>query len=199
MALPAREGAEMITSIRPAGEREKVTASEAMDIPRAPRLLEATDEFSSPACLMHEASDAYMGYADKAELVAFLNLMLEAERAGERVTLEIAPTADTEAIRELLRVIQEDEARWVRMLLLHIKAIGAEPSSGVCAVYGKALAIADLRALVAFLSRGQEWVVKRLREMLPRVRDDSLHADLSAMLRSHEVNIDRANALRSPR
>jgi hypothetical protein len=36
-------------------------------------------------------------------------------------------------------------------------------------------------------------VVRKLREMLPRVRDDRLHVDLSAMLRSHEVNIDLVN------
>jgi hypothetical protein len=33
------------------------------------------------------------------------------------------------------------------------------------------------------------WVVRKLRELLPRVRDNSLHADLSEMLRSHEANI----------
>jgi hypothetical protein len=32
-------------------------------------------------------------------------------------------------------------------------------------------------------------VVRKLREMLPRVRNDRLHADLSEMLRSHEANI----------
>jgi hypothetical protein len=92
-------------------------------------------EFSSPACSMHEVSDQYMGYADPNEVTAFLNELLEAERAG--------------------------------------------PS--------------DLRERIAFLNRGQGWVVRKLREMLPRVRDDRLHVDLSAMLRSHEVNIDLAN------
>jgi Domain of unknown function (DUF6306) len=36
---------------------------------------------------------------------------------------------------------------------------------------------------------GQGWVVRKLRELLPRVHDNSLHADLSDMLRSHEANI----------
>ena len=39
-------------------------------------------EPSSPACLAHEADDAYMGYATKDELASFLNELLEAERAG---------------------------------------------------------------------------------------------------------------------
>jgi hypothetical protein len=31
--------------------------------------------------------------------------------------------------------------------------------------------------------------------MLPKVRDDALHRDLSEMLTSHEVNIARANEI----
>jgi len=75
------------------------------------------------------------------------------------------------------------------MLLRHLKVFGSEPSSKVGAFYGKAMAIADLHERVAFLNRGQGWVVRKLREMLPRVRDDRLHADLTDMLRSHEANI----------
>jgi nitronate monooxygenase len=59
----------------------------------------------------------------------------------------------------------------------------------VGAFYDKAMAISDLGERIAFLNRGQGWVVRKLREMLPRVRDDSLHADLTEMLRSHEANI----------
>ena len=58
--------------------------------------------------------------------------------------------------------------------------------------YGKCLAIADLHERIAFINRGQEWVVRRLREMLPKVRDDAMHADLEAMLSTHEANIERA-------
>jgi hypothetical protein len=70
-------------------------------------------ELSSPACSMHEADPAYMGYAGKHELVALLDELLEAERG----------------------------------------------------------------------------VVRRLREMLPRVRDDALHGRLGQMKHAHESNI----------
>jgi Domain of unknown function (DUF6306) len=83
----------------------------------------AVPEFSSPACSMHEAGDVYMGYAGQDEVTTFLNELLEAERAGARITLEL----------------------------------------------------------------------RKLREMLPRVRNHRLHADLSAMLRSHEANIALAD------
>lgn len=48
---------------------------------------------SSPACLAHEADDAYMGFATKAEVAAFL--------AG-------IDTADAESIRKMLPRIRDD-------------------------------------------------------------------------------------------
>jgi hypothetical protein len=61
--------------------------------------------------------------------------------------------------------------------------------------YEKAMAIADVRARLAFVNRGQGWVVRKLREMLPRVRDDSLHGVLREMLAAHETNIASAKAV----
>ena len=68
----------------------------------------------------------------------------------------------------------------------------------VGALYDKAMAIADLSERVAFLNRGQGWVVRKLREILPRVRDDRLHADFAEMLQSHEANIAPANGVVHP-
>jgi hypothetical protein len=152
-------------------------------------------EVSSPVCSMHEADDAYMGYASKNELIAFLNELLEAERAGARATLESAPIAGSYRIAELLRTIQRDETRWCAMLAGHIKALGEVPSRRVGVFYGKAMAIGGLGDRITFLNRGQRWVVRKLREMLPRVRNDQLHADLYEMLRSHEGNITLVNDL----
>jgi hypothetical protein len=143
----------------------------------------------SPACSMHEADDADMRCAAKDELTALLNELLEAERAGARVTLESARAAGSGPIAELMRDIQRDEARWCAMLADHIRALGEAPTPKVGAFFGKAMAIADLGERVIFLNRGQAWVVRKLREMLPRIRGDRLHADLTEMLRSHEANI----------
>jgi hypothetical protein len=138
---------------------------------------------------MHEADDAYMGYAGKEELTAILTELLEAERAGVRVTYESARTAGDGSLAEPMRAIEKDEARWCVMLAGHLKTLGQPSSSKVGAFYDKAMAISDLGERIAFLNRGQGWVVRKLRELLPRVRDNSLHADLSEMLRSHEANI----------
>lgn len=158
-----------------------------------PDLDKAAEEAGSPACSMHEAEDAYMGYATRDELSQFLNELLEAERAGARVTLETARDAGAGALAELMLAIQRDEARWCAMLTRHLKALGTAPSPRTGAFHDKAMAIADLPERLSFLNRGQGWVVRKLREMLPRVRDDKLHHDFSDMLQSHEANIALAN------
>ena len=149
---------------------------------------------SSPACLSHEADDAYMGFATRDEIAAFLNELLEAERAGTGVALKSAQAASTTPYFGLLQDIQHDEARWCAMLLKQLKILGAPASTQIGAFEGKAMAIDKLEERLAFLNRGQGWVVRKLKEMLPKVRDDALHRDLSDMLRSHEINIERAAA-----
>ena len=152
-----------------------------------------TAESSSPACSMNDADDVYMGYMAQDELIAFLNELLEAERAGARVTLESARAAGSGPIARLMSDIQRDEARWCAMLAHHLRAVGVTPSARVGAFYEKAIAIADLSERIAFLNRGQGWVVRKLHEALPRIRDGHVHADLAEMLRSHECNIRLAN------
>ena len=142
---------------------------------------------------MHEADDAYMGYATRDELGAFLNELLEAERAGTGVALRSAETAAGTPFVGLLSDIHKDEARWCAMLLRQLKAIGVPASTKIGAFQEKALAIDPLPERIAFLNRGQGWVVKKLREMMPKVRDDALHRDLAEMLESHVANIVRAN------
>jgi hypothetical protein len=154
---------------------------------------DAAAEPSSPACSMHEADDAYMGYAGKQELIGILNELLEAERAGARVTLESARAAGSGSIAEGVWTIHRDEARWCAMLIRHIKTRGETPSGKTGAFYDKAMAIPDPVERLTFLNRGQGWVARKLREVLPRIREEALHGDLTEMLRSHETNIALAN------
>ena len=149
-------------------------------------------EPSSPACFAHEADDTYMGYATKDELAAFLNELLEAERAGTGVALRSAQAAAGTKFADLLHDVHRDEARWCAMLLKQLKALGAPASTRIGAFEGKAMAIEKLEDRLTFLNRGQGWVVRKLKEMLPKVRDEALHRDLLDMLRSHEINIERA-------
>ena len=148
-------------------------------------------EPSSPACAMHEADDAYMGYAAKAELLAFLNATLEAERAGGRVARRSVRAADG-AMAGLLRTIETDEARWCAMLTHHITALGATPSLAVCAFHDEAMAIEDLDARAGLLMREYGRIVRELNEILPRVRADRLHAGLREMRAAHGAIVARA-------
>ncbi|MDE2295438.1 MAG: ferritin-like domain-containing protein [Gammaproteobacteria bacterium] len=134
-----------------------------------------------------------MNAIDDAELVARLNELLEAERAGARVALESIRDAQSETLADLMRAVQADEARWCAMLHRAITALGAIPSSSTGAFYGKAMAIGDWHERLAFLNRGQGWVVRKLRDLLPKVRQDGLRRELSGMLQAHEANIARVN------
>jgi nitronate monooxygenase len=138
---------------------------------------------------MHEADYAHRDYAQRDELLGFLNELLEAERAGARVTLDSAHATTSEATRNILRAIHRDEGRWCAMLARHIAALDGTPSVKVGGFYAKAMAIDLLDERLVFLNRGQAWVVGKLRQMLPRVQNQRLHADFSEMLQSHEANL----------
>ncbi len=151
---------------------------------------------ASPACSAHEAGDAYMGFASRDELVALLNTLLEAERAGARIcqrTAHEARDAGNESLAALMAAVRDDEAHWCAVLTKAIRALEGEPSTKTGAFYDKAAAIADLRERVEFINRGQGWVVRELRKTLPRIRDDALHARMRAMLEGHEANIAKAS------
>jgi hypothetical protein len=153
-----------------------------------------SDDRTSPVCYGAEADDVYMGYAPRDEIVAALNELLEAERAGARVALASVGDAVSADHAAMMRLVRADEARWCAMLSRQIRRLGGTPSRKCGAFRGKAMAIADPIERLAFLNRGQAWVVRKLVELMRRVRDDALHADLRDMLESHRVNIDGAAA-----
>lgn len=154
-----------------------------------------TGEPSSPVCYAADADDRYMGYAGVEEIIASLNELLEAERAGARVALASSKTPPDASYAKLMRAVRADEARWCAMLSRQIKRLGGTPSRKTGAFRGKAMAIADPMDRLVFLNRGQSWVMKKLEALTPRVRDENLHADLREMLESHRDNIDRANVV----
>ena len=195
MALYAGEAVGHINSIVSAAERVEAIVSEA-------RLLLETEQAepdgeekcASPVCYARHADEAYSGYATRNELLDLLNELLEAERAGARITARTACETADPRMKMLMGDIQHDEARWCAMLLQWIGHLKGEPSLRAGAFYEKCLAIPDLGERVAFINRGQGWVVRKLQEALPKVRDDAMHADFTAMLKCHEENIVRVNA-----
>jgi hypothetical protein len=152
-----------------------------------------SDEPTSPVCYAAQADDRYMGYATRDELLAALTELLEAERAGAKVALASTGAAGPD-YANLMRSLRKDEARWCAMLSRQIGRFGGTPSRRTGAFRGKAMAVADPGERLAFLNRGQGWVVRKLEALLPRIRDDALHAELRAMLAGHKANIDVAAA-----
>ena len=88
------------------------------------------------------------------ELVAALNELLEAERAGARVTLETANQVKGHNLAPLVIDIQRDEVRWCKMLMEVIRSLGALPSTATGSFYQKAIAIEDLKERLLFVNRG---------------------------------------------
>ena len=134
-----------------------------------------------------------MTQAGRDELVTELNVLLEAERAGARVGASLLAEAKGGGFEGLARVIHDDEVHWSRALFEALRELGAEPSDKVGDFYERAMAIEGFEARLAFTNRGQGWVVRKLRELIPRVDEPHLHDTLKAMLDAHVVNIDAAN------
>jgi hypothetical protein len=128
------------------------------------------------------------------ELLAALNELLEAERAGARVAMETGREIAAPDLAALVRDIHQDEVRWCGMLMRTIQSMGATPSSATGAFWGKAMAIADVDERLVFLNRGQAWVVRKLQALQPRIADPAVRAELDTMLEAHRHNIGRVEA-----
>lgn len=130
----------------------------------------------------------------RAELLAALNELLEAERAGARVAMETGREIHSQELAALVADIHKDEVHWCGMLMRTIKSLGATPSSATGAFHGKAMAIADVEDRLKFLNRGQAWVVRKLEALIPRLDVPQARADLEVMLQAHRQNIERVES-----
>lgn len=147
------------------------------------------NEPSSPTCFAGQAQPEYLGYAGREELIAFLNELLEAERAGTKVAMRLFEEAADPALETLITAIYRDEARWCAMLVAVLQRLGADPSLRTGAFYEKVMAVGDLPGRLALLNRGQGWVARKLRDMIPKIENARLRAGLAEMLAAHERNI----------
>lgn len=130
----------------------------------------------------------------RAESLAALNELLEAERAGARVAMETGREIHSQELAALVADIHKDEVHWCGMLMRTIKSLGATPSSATGAFHGKAMAIPDVEDRLKFLNRGQAWVVRKLEALIPRLDVPQARADLEAMLQAHRQNIERVES-----
>lgn len=137
-----------------------------------------------------ESGKGIVRAGDPQDILDALNELLEAERAGARVTLLTAAHAPEDA-KEFIYAIHHDEARWCSMLVRAIHRLRGAASQKTGAFCANAMAIEDLRSRLEFLNLGQQWVIRKLRALLPAISDEALRAGLVAMLASHEANVER--------
>lgn len=156
------------------------------------------DDTRAPASSPCYAEDMRREPYGQAELLSLLNELLESERAGARGLNELSKRSNPPEMASLLLSLARDEGRFCVMLRRHIECLGGTPSDATGVFYEKLMARDGLAAQMSLLDRGQSAVVRMLAEMLPRLRDDALHADLQDMHDVHVDNISTANRRAAP-
>ncbi len=140
-------------------------------------------------------SDAAPAFA-RAEWCAFLNRMLEAERAGARALLEFLGEYDRDGEPwKMLRKVQGDEAHNCVVLGELLKRAGEPYSHATGEFLDKALAVRGRRARLEFLCRGLGWSIREIEAALPHVTDAQARVALGTILESHRRSIRSCEAL----
>lgn len=124
-----------------------------------------------------------------AKLEDILNTLGEAERAGGRVLHELCEQARSLDLRELLKKVGYDEGYYAGELATHVRRLGGTASNKTGDFVEKVRAVADFKAKLELLNRGQRWVIRKIDESLPAIDDESLRAFLRVMAQGHHVNI----------
>lgn len=133
-------------------------------------------------------TDSSAAVPTAAELAELLQTLLSAERAGAKVAGESLRQASDAQQRELLQQILKGEGESCQHLLACLRHLGLEPNHDTGAFYAKAMAIEPLAERLAFVDKGQQWVIRKLREFLPTCTDALVRSELEQMLRIHETN-----------
>lgn len=153
------------------------------------------NESTSVDCFASNVSRENRVLADMPEIIARLNELLEAERAGALVAFETAAGATDPSVKELIGVIHRDEGRWCSMLARELRRLGAAGSRKVGSFHEKAMAISEIDSRLLFLNKGQSWVVRKLEELLSRVEEDQFRSELVVMRDAHIHNIEATRLL----
>jgi len=135
-----------------------------------------------------------MGGPDNSVLCDFLNALLEAERAGAKAATVFRHDYAGGPAEALIEQVRRDEAWCCGMLTGWVTKLGGVPTTLTGSFLEKVLAKPGLEARLAFLNRGQDWVVRKLEEMIPQLDDGDLRTDLSHMLDLHVQNIGECAA-----
>lgn len=125
---------------------------------------------------------------ERESLIAALDELLSAERAGAQVAQASLAEATGELQRRVLSQVHRGEADSCKRLRDCLLLLGAEPGRERGAFYEKCMAIPDLGERLALVDRGQKWVIRKLEALLESVTEPRVRDELEAVLRTHEIN-----------
>ena len=153
------------------------------------------DEIHPPASPVCYAGELVPEPMSTTEAIAFLNNLLEGERAGAQGLAAMAKEVGEEALHGLLLDVARDEGRYCVMLRGHVERLGGEATRETGVFFEKLMARDGLAAKLKLLDRGQSAVVRAIDDALPRIDDAALVADLTEMREVHVCNIARCAAV----
>jgi Domain of unknown function (DUF6306) len=132
-------------------------------------------------------------------LEQMLNLLLESERAGMVALEQLAREVEHEELSRFLLGERDEEARNVKRLDALIRQGGGTPSERTGPFAQKVAAAGSIRERLNLMSRGQEWVARKIEQtLLIAPAKGPLHDHLQAMANRHRAEVEwgRAEVIR---
>jgi len=131
-----------------------------------------------------------------AQLKAFLNRMLEAERAGAKALLVFLEEHERRsAAWKALRRVQADEAHSCALIGKLLERAGSAYSHATGEFYAKAVAVSGRRRRVEFLLRGLGWAVREFDLAMPRIADPEIRSVLARVRENHARSMEACAAV----
>ena len=117
--------------------------------------------------------------------------LLEAERAGVVVAKKMLAESDSERETTLLKTILDGEKDGCRALGKAIVDLGLTGSDRIGDFVGKVMHLQDKTDRLKLLIKGQEWVVRKLDDVLENDLPRRDNEALERIRQDHVINIDK--------
>jgi len=130
-----------------------------------------------------------MNQTDGKALPDFLNMLLEAERAGVKVLGDLLMQIQDQPLADLLKKFLRDEGINCRLLIALIHDLDAKPSDKTGTFVDKVRALESFNEKADLLIRGQQWVARKIRENRHNLPAGSAFLFLEAIKVQHDENV----------
>ena len=129
--------------------------------------------------------------SESGDLKERLVALLEAERAGVAVAKKMLAESDSKQETELLLAVLGGEKDGCRQLGKVILDLGFTGSGNIGDFFGKVMALSSKTERLSLLIKGQEWVVRKLEEVLGSDLPARDRKFLEKVREDHVVNIEK--------